>query len=208
LTNVVAISGGYQHSVALLTNGTVVAWGSAAQKAVPAGLSNVVAISAGGYHSMALKSDGTVVCWGGNSSSQSTPPAGLSNVVAVSAGWYHSMALRRNGTVVAWGSNNYGECNTPSGLSNVIGINAGQFRSQAIQAADPPLRLSGPVVTLSGNVQLVINRSLGWTCEVQVSTNLVDWSHLTNCPGAVGALVVRDELNPGFVSRFYRLVAR
>jgi hypothetical protein len=60
LSNVVALSG-EDHSLALKSDGTVVAWGrnKDGQADVPAGLSNVVAISAGGYHSLALRSKGT-----------------------------------------------------------------------------------------------------------------------------------------------------
>ena len=49
LTNVVAISAGYDFSLALNADGTVAAWGtnSSGQTSVPTGLSNVVAIAAG-----------------------------------------------------------------------------------------------------------------------------------------------------------------
>jgi alpha-tubulin suppressor-like RCC1 family protein len=65
LTNVVAISEGYQHSIALKADGTMVAWGNNTygQTNVPAGLSNVVAIAAGGYHNLALYDSGE--CNGG-----------------------------------------------------------------------------------------------------------------------------------------------
>ena len=72
--NVVAIAAGAYHSMALRSDGSVIAWGAGTngdnsnvgfnQSIVPAGLSSVVAIAADGYHSMALKSDGTVVIWG------------------------------------------------------------------------------------------------------------------------------------------------
>jgi alpha-tubulin suppressor-like RCC1 family protein len=68
LSNVVAISAGGHYSLALKSDGTVVAWGSdsANQCKIPEGLSNVIAIAAGGNHNLALKSDGTVVAWGTN----------------------------------------------------------------------------------------------------------------------------------------------
>ena len=59
LTNVVAIAGGGYHSLALQSNGVVVAWGAwddtdYGQTNVPPGLSNVVDIAGGGEHSLAI----------------------------------------------------------------------------------------------------------------------------------------------------------
>src|SRR6267143_982811 len=58
-----AIAAGNYHSLALKSDGTVLAWGEngSGQSTVPANLSGIVAISAGGFHSLALKSNGTVV---------------------------------------------------------------------------------------------------------------------------------------------------
>jgi len=60
LSNVVAISAGVNHSLALKNDGTVVAWGNNyyGQISVPGDLTNVVAISAGSYHSLALRRTG------------------------------------------------------------------------------------------------------------------------------------------------------
>ena len=95
LTNVVAIAAGSAHSLALRSDGTVVAWGDDGdgQANVPFGLNNVVAVAAGGFNSLALKNDGSVVTWGDNSAGQSSVPVGLSNVVAIAAGYLHSLAL-------------------------------------------------------------------------------------------------------------------
>ena len=62
-SNVVAIDCGFSHSVALLGNGTVVAWGSSAGGVtnVPTGLTNVVAIDAGAFHDLALVGNGPPV---------------------------------------------------------------------------------------------------------------------------------------------------
>jgi len=106
LSNVVAIAAGGQHSVALKTDGTVIAWGNNqyGQTNVPIELTNVVALAKGGSESvnrvLALKADGTLASWGG-SSTLTNVPAGLSNVVAVAVGSAHSLALVGSGPPVA-----------------------------------------------------------------------------------------------------------
>lgn len=85
---VVAISAGYYHSLALCSDGTVVAWGrnddgqlgdnSTRNRNVPVAVTvnsvlsgkTVVAVSAGASHSLALCSDGSVAAWGANRSGQ------------------------------------------------------------------------------------------------------------------------------------------
>jgi alpha-tubulin suppressor-like RCC1 family protein len=101
LTGVSAVAAGTQHSLAVISDGTVWAWGSnlryqlgdgtntqrtsPVQVKGPGGvgfLTGVSAASAGSLHSLALKSDGTVWAWGfngngqlgdGTASSRSTP---------------------------------------------------------------------------------------------------------------------------------------
>ncbi|MBB6690751.1 DUF5011 domain-containing protein [Cohnella xylanilytica] len=132
----VKVSGGLGHSLALKSNGTVVAWGynNFGQLNVPAGLDGVTSIAAGYYHSLALKSDGSIVAWGYNNSGQSNVPAGLDGVVAIAAGLDHSLALRADGTVVVWGSNTDGQLNVPIGLDGVVAIAAGSHHSLALKS--------------------------------------------------------------------------
>jgi hypothetical protein len=103
LNGVTAIAAGHTHSLALKTDGTVVAWGCQGgpfvqtQCNVPAGLSGVTAIAASWDHSLALKSDGTVVEWGNpdcvGCADWTTMPTGLSNVTAIAAGDYQFLAI-------------------------------------------------------------------------------------------------------------------
>ena len=127
LTNVVAISCGAYHGLALKNDGTVAAWGynNFGQANVPAGLSNVVAVAGGIQHSVALLANGTVLAWGDNSYGQTNVPAGLSNVIAIAAGAYHNLALKANQTITAWGNNTYGQTNVPASLTNVVSMAAG-----------------------------------------------------------------------------------
>ncbi len=135
LTTAVAVGQGYQHSLALKSDGTVVGWGgnSSGQAKPPSGLKKVVDIAAGNYHSVALKSDGTVVAWGNGYYEQTAVPKSLKNVVAIAAGGDHVLALKSNGTVVAWGRNEYGQTKIPKGLKNVIAIAAGDRHSLALK---------------------------------------------------------------------------
>lgn len=140
LAGVVALAAGAEHSLALLSSGLVMSWGSGnegqlglggtANHNTPQGvLGGVAAVDAGRFHSLAVLADGTVKAWGhnyfgqlglGGTVNQTTPQsiAGLNNAVSVTAGGYHSLALLANGAVRAWGYNASGQLG--------VGGNSGQ----------------------------------------------------------------------------------
>jgi len=136
LVNVIAVSAGGKHSLALKADGTVVGWGGndAGQASPPPGQTNIVAICAGGSHSLALKADGTVVAWGGNFYGEATVPPGQSNVVAISAGDQYSLALKSDGTVIGWGRNDWGQASPPADLMGVVAISAASMHSLALKS--------------------------------------------------------------------------
>jgi IPT/TIG domain/Regulator of chromosome condensation (RCC1) repeat len=122
LSGVTAISTSGGNSLALLKNGTVMAWGGSGRYVPVAvsGLTGVTAIAAGGAYGLALLKNGTVMAWGANEdgelgngttteSNVPIPVSGLSGVSAISARGFHSLALLKNGTVMAWGANGSGE---------------------------------------------------------------------------------------------------
>jgi hypothetical protein len=131
LTNVVAIDAGRSHTVALKSDGTVVAWGvnSNGQLNVPPGLTGVVAIAAGTVGTAALKSTGEIVSWG----YAQPPPSGLTNVVGIAMGYEQTLALKGDGTVVAW-SVGFNDGNVPPGLTGVTAIAAGVYKSLAVKS--------------------------------------------------------------------------
>ncbi|MBL8521835.1 MAG: choice-of-anchor D domain-containing protein, partial [Betaproteobacteria bacterium] len=129
LTGVVAITSGGRHNLAVLVDGSVVAWGnnasgqlgnnstvSSSSPVVIGGLSNIVAVAAGGAHSLALKNDATVLAWGDNAFGQLgvndtnnrlTPAAipGLTQIGRLAAGATHSIAIKTGGVLFTWGNN-------------------------------------------------------------------------------------------------------
>lgn len=165
------IAAGTSHTMALKSDGKVLAWGFSGATNAPLGLSNVVTIAVGGGHSLALKSDSMVAAWGFNNYGQTNVPIGLSNVVAIAGGYEHSLALKSDGTVVAWGRNNYGQTNAPTGLSNVVAIAGGAAHSLALKSDGTavawgiqyavPADLSNVVAIASGYSHNLARRSDG-----------------------------------------------
>jgi alpha-tubulin suppressor-like RCC1 family protein len=187
-SNYVAVACGRLHSLALQSNGTVVAslgYINYGEVDVPVNLSNVVAIAGGFYHSLALKADGTVVAWGGQNSGgvtvdygQTSVPVGLTNVVAIVGGGYHSLALKSDGTVVAWGAGTIddpgdgyddGQSIIPSGLSNVVAIAAGAADSLALEA-------SGNIIAWGDNTYGQLNIPAGLSNVVAIAAG--GWHNL------------------------------
>jgi hypothetical protein len=88
LSNVVAISASGEHSLALLADGTVMAWGND-----PSGLTG----------------DGTGTQGGCFCVDEPTPVKAVSAAMAISAGRFGGLALLGDGTVKAWGADVHGE---------------------------------------------------------------------------------------------------
>jgi alpha-tubulin suppressor-like RCC1 family protein len=139
LSGVRQLVAGRSHTLALLEDGTVKAWGlntsgqlglgTTTNWSTPiaiANLSGVREVIAGEYHSLALLDNGTVKAWGqnnygqlglGNTAGPKVPTiiTGLSSVRQLVSGGIHTLALLEDGTVKVWGGNSYGQL----GLENI-----------------------------------------------------------------------------------------
>ena len=152
LDNVIAIAAGDKHSLALLKDGTVRAWGenrygevgdgTVTPRNSPVtvrGVTNAIAIAANGGGSFAVRADGSVMSWGCGgdvlgrpTTGRRTPdpvPAvvpGATGVTAISVGAQHVLALTSAGRVIAWGEENAGQVGhaTPEKAGLVLTIAA------------------------------------------------------------------------------------
>jgi len=205
---ITAIDAGQQHVVALLSDGSLVAWGNAADGRTqpPCGVNNIVSVDAGRFHTLALTADGKVVGFGFNGSGILNIPSGLASgatpAIDVSAGDYHSLALGADGTVYGWGSNQGGRATPPSDLAGVTAIAAGGKHSLALKndgtvvawgindsgQTDVPAGLSGVIAIAAGNDHSLALKSDG---------SVVGWGGLDG-EAAVGSLSGAVSISAGF----------
>ncbi len=125
LGDISLMTGGYNHSLALLSDGTVYAWGE------------------NGYQG--LLGDGT-------SDSSGVPVQVLdvgsgdpmTDVTAIGSSQYHNLALKKNGKIAAWGGNYYGQLGDGragkrilpymvEGLQNMTAVSGGRSHSLALK---------------------------------------------------------------------------
>lgn len=135
-TEVVALTAGREHAVALKRDGGLVAWGSSSQQQLlytPAG-KQFVAVAAGDYHTLALTAEGAVVAWGSSYDYKLVPQAGV-GFTAIAAGEHTSIALRADGSVLAWGKNSPVPQTVPvEAQSGVVAVAAGSNHYLALRA--------------------------------------------------------------------------
>jgi alpha-tubulin suppressor-like RCC1 family protein len=197
-TNWKQVSGGYRHTAAIKTDGTLWTWGSngsgqlgdntTTQRLTPvttfSGGTNWKQVSCGGYHTSAIKTDGTLWIWGesgygrlgGNDNFPSRPTpvttfAGGTNWKQVSATLNHTTAIKTDGTLWTWGRNRYGE----------LGIN---------DSGTGNVRYT-PVTTFAGgtNWKQVVGSGNEFSAAIKTDGTLWVWGY-----GSTGALGTNDPI--------------
>ncbi len=144
MDNVVSISLGDDHSIALTKDGRLNQWGKrigfepgyTSEFDTPGEiLDDVVGTAAGSGHSAAVRVDGSLWTWGWNACGQlgdeeirgrTEPQKVLDDAVFVSLGTYHSAAIKSDGSLWTWGGNSWGQ----------LGDGATEDRSAPIKIMD------------------------------------------------------------------------
>ena len=159
------LAAGYNHTVGLKADGTVVAAGSYSSGQYDvSGWRDIVAVAAGIFHTVGLKADGTVAAAGWNDDGQ-CDVSGWRDIVAVAAGTEHTVGLRADGTVVTVGANEEGQCDV-SGWRDIVAVSAGDSYTVG-------LRADGTVVAVGYNEYGQCDVS-DWTDIVAVAA---EWVH-------------------------------
>lgn len=164
LGDVAAIGAGDCHSLALLRDGTVRAWGDNSlgqvgdgtkinrdRPVTVPGVRDAVAIAAGSSFSVAVLSDGTAMTWGQMESGPRPVPAvvpGARGLRLVAAGGGHAVALTQTGTVMTFGDNTHYGLGRGRRAGSAAALVSGLTGVQSITANDD----TGVAVLASGRV--------------------------------------------------------
>ena len=180
-TNWRLVSGGYYHTAAIKTDGTLWTWGrgsdgqlgdnTIASKSSPvqtvSGGTNWKFVSAAADYTMAIKTDGTLWTWGYNGNGQlgdntftnrSSPVqtvAGGSTWKSVNGFQHHTAGIKTDGTLWLWGLNGYGQ----------LGDNSITVRTSPVQTVSGGSTWKSVVCGLRATAAIKTNGQL-WTWGV------------------------------------------
>jgi alpha-tubulin suppressor-like RCC1 family protein len=119
--NLTQIAVGGRHACGLVSDGSMLCWGSNAYGA-KAGVDSKVPmkqLAAGGYHTCGLGRDGSLTCWGGGAleAGQVEGPNAdrRTGFTQVAAGNRHTCAIRDDKSLICWGNDDDGQVSGPNG---------------------------------------------------------------------------------------------
>jgi alpha-tubulin suppressor-like RCC1 family protein len=161
ISGISQLSAGYNHSLALLLNGSVLAWGSNSygqlgdgtttdnnRPLLVPGITGACYVEGGGYDSFAILSNGSVLAWGSNmdgqlgdgTTAQRNSPVivpGIQGIAKLSMSSNHTLALLSNGSVLAWGDNYYGQLGD--------GTTTSRYRPIIVPGVNDAVEISGGI---------------------------------------------------------------
>lgn len=158
------VSTGENHTVAVKSDGTVVATGlNGYGQCDVIGWSgmDIIAVSASYKCTVGLTADGRVVATGLNEDGQ-CDVSGWTDIVAVAAGDYHTVGLKADGTVVATGRNNYGQCDV-SAWQDIVFVSTSSDYTLGIKT-------DGTIVCAGFDHDSIVDDLTEWTDIVSVSS--------------------------------------
>lgn len=217
--SVVAISSGRYHSLVLLSDGTLAAWGwnsygqlgnnTITDSSIPVAVTTtgtplagktVVAIAAGGHHCIALCSDGTIAAWGmslngqlGNNSTGNRGPTKLA-VAVIKTGTI--LAGKTVSAVAAGTLHNLALC-TDGTLAAWGGNNAGQLGNNSNLDSGLPVAVSRNGV-LSGKTVAGLTAGASYSLACCTDGTVTAWGINTN--GQLGNNSTTNSLIPVVVN--------
>ena len=130
---VVSAAPGYGHTVVLMPDGTVKAFGDNTNGQCDVSQwSDIVAVSTNNMTTIGLKTDGTVVATGQNDNGECNVSE-WSDITAIASGRKHTAGLKEDGTVVAVGDNSAEQCKV-SNWKTIVAIAAGKEHTVGLRA--------------------------------------------------------------------------
>jgi len=191
----VKISGGYNFSAGIKSDGTLWTWGlnaygqlgldDTATRLTPTQVgtgTNWASVAAGSYHTVAIKTDGTLWAWGYNDKGQLGDGTTLTRLVptqigtgtswiVVDAGLKFTVAMKKDASIWCWGDNLKGQLGDGTTTGRLV-----------------------PTRTGASNTWVMINSSLEHTAAIDSSGRLWCWG--LNAYGQVGDGTTVNKLVP------------